>query len=402
MLDAYLYDGLRSPIGRHAGKLAPLRPDDLAAEVIREVVSRNKIDAAEISDVVLGCVNQAGEDSRNVARFAALLSGLPPTTPGVTVNRLCASGLQAVVDAARAVTCGEGDLYLAGGVESMSRAPYVMSKSDTPYSREVKMFDTTIGSRFPNPRVVKQFGNHTMPETGDNVARDFGVSREQADEFALASQQKYATAEKEGFYSGEILSITLPSKKKDSPGETISKDEHPRRDATMEALARLKPLFEGGVVTAGNASGVNDGAAALLIGSRTWGEKRGKKPIARILAAASAGVEPRIMGVGPAYAIPRALERANLDLRKMDIIEINEAFASQVLGCLKLMNVDFKDPRVNPNGGAIAIGHPLGASGARLALTVARELRQSGGKYAAVSLCIGVGQGLAIILERVQ
>jgi len=402
MLDAYLYDGLRSPIGRHAGKLAALRPDDLAAEVIREVVARNKIDAAEISDVVLGCVNQAGEDSRNVARFAALLSGLPPTTPGVTVNRLCASGLQAVVDAARAVTCGEGDLYLAGGVESMSRAPYVMSKSDTPYSREVKMFDTTIGSRFPNPRVVKQFGNHTMPETGDNVARDFGVSREQADEFALASQQKYATAEKEGFYKGEIHAIKLPSRKKDAPTESLQADEHPRRDATLEALAKLKPLFEGGVVTAGNASGVNDGAAALLIGSRKWGEKRGKKPIARILAAASAGVEPRIMGVGPAYAIPRALERAGLDLKKMDIIEINEAFASQVLGCLKLMNVDFKDPRVNPNGGAIAIGHPLGASGARLALTVARELQQSGGKYAAVSLCIGVGQGLAVILERVQ
>src|SRR5882672_1867561 len=233
MLDAYIYDGLRTPIGRHAGKLAPLRPDDLAAEVIREVVSRNKVDAAEISDVVLGCVNQAGEDSRNVARFAALLSGLPATTPGVTVNRLCASGLQAVVDAARAVSCGEGDLYLAGGVESMSRAPYVMSKSDAPYSREVKMFDTTIGSRFPNPRVVKQYGNHAMPETGDNVAKDFGVSREQADEFALASQQKYATAEKEGFYAGEILSITLPSKKKDSPGESISRDEHPRRDATM-------------------------------------------------------------------------------------------------------------------------------------------------------------------------
>jgi acetyl-CoA C-acetyltransferase len=402
MLDAYLYDGLRSPIGRHAGKLAPLRPDDLAAEVIREVVSRNKVDATEISDVVLGCVNQAGEDSRNVARFAALLSGLPATTPGVTVNRLCASGLQAVVDAARAVSCGEGDLYLAGGVESMSRAPYVMSKSDTPYSREVKMFDTTIGSRFPNPRVVKQFGNHTMPETGDNVAKDFGVSRAQADEFALASQQKYATAEKEGFYAGEILSITLPSRKKDSPGESVSRDEHPRRDATMEALAKLKPLFEGGVVTAGNASGVNDGAAALLIGSRSWGERRGKKPVVRILAAASAGVEPRIMGVGPAYAIPRALERAKLQLKDMDIIEINEAFASQVLGCLKLMNVDFKDARVNPNGGAIAIGHPLGASGARLALTVARELQQSGGKYAAVSLCIGVGQGLAVILERVQ
>jgi len=402
MLDAYIYDGLRSPIGRHAGKLAPLRPDDLAAEVIREVVSRNKVDAAEISDVVLGCVNQAGEDSRNVARFAALLSGLPPTTPGVTVNRLCASGLQAVVDAARAVSCGEGDLYLAGGVESMSRAPYVMSKSDSPYSRDVKMFDTTIGSRFPNPKVVKQFGNHAMPETGDNVARDFGVSREQADEFALASQQKYATAEKEGFYAGEIHAIKLPSKRKDAPVESLQADEHPRRDATMEALAKLKPLFEGGVVTAGNASGVNDGAAALLIGSRAWGSKHDKKPMAKILAAASAGVEPRIMGVGPAYAIPKALERANLQLKDMDIIEINEAFASQVLGCLALMKVDFKDPRVNPNGGAIAIGHPLGASGARLALTVARELQQSGGKYAAVSLCIGVGQGLAVILERVQ
>jgi acetyl-CoA C-acetyltransferase len=261
------------------------------------------------------------------------------------------------------------------------------------------MFDTTIGSRFPNPRVVKQFGNHTMPETGDNVAKDFGVSREQADEFALASQQKYATAEKEGFYKGEIHAITIPSRKEPV---TMTADEHPRRDATMEALAKLKPLFEGGVVTAGNASGVNDGAAALLIGSKKWGEKKGKKPLARILAAASAGVEPRIMGVGPAYAIPAALQRANLKLSDMDIIEINEAFASQVLGCLRLMNVDFKDPRVNPNGGAIAIGHPLGASGARLTLTVARELQQSGGKYAAVSLCIGVGQGLAIILERMQ
>jgi acetyl-CoA C-acetyltransferase len=402
MLDAYIYDGLRTPIGRHAGKLAPVRPDDLAADVIREVVARNKIEPAEISDIVLGCVNQAGEDSRNVARFAALLSGLPPTTPGVTVNRLCASGLQAVVDAARAVSVGEGELYLAGGVESMSRAPYVFSKADSPYSREVKMFDSTIGARFPNPRVVKQFGNHSMPETGDNVAKDFGVTRLQADEFALASQQKYAKAEKEGFYTGEIHVLSVASRRKDSPPEKISADEHPRRDSTMEALAKLKPLFEGGVVTAGNASGVNDGAAALVIGSKSWGEKKGKKPIARILAAASAGVEPRIMGVGPAYAIPRALERAGLSLKDMDIIEINEAFASQVLGCLKLMEVDFKDPRVNPNGGAIAIGHPLGASGARLALTVARELQQSGGRYAAVSLCIGVGQGLAVILERVQ
>ncbi|HEY5899682.1 MAG TPA: 3-oxoadipyl-CoA thiolase [Burkholderiales bacterium] len=402
MLDAYIYDGLRSPIGRHAGKLAVMRPDDLAGEVIKQVVTRNQVDPSEISDVVLGCVNQAGEDNRNVARFAALLSGLPPTTPGCTVNRLCASGLQAIVDASRAITCGEGELYVAGGVESMSRAPYVIGKSDSPFSRDVKMYDSTIGSRFPNGRFVKQYGNHSMPETGDNVAKDFGITRQQADEFALASQQKYATAEKEGFYKGEIMAVTLPSKKKDVPGEQMSADEHPRRDSTMEALAKLKPLFEGGVVTAGNASGVNDGAAALIIGSRAWGERKGKKPLARIRSAASAAVEPRIMGVGPAYAIPLALQRANLKLSELDIIEINEAFASQVLGCLKLMNVDFKDPRVNPNGGAIAIGHPLGASGARLALTVARELQQSGGKYAAVSLCIGVGQGLAVILERVQ
>jgi acetyl-CoA C-acetyltransferase len=402
MLDAYLYDGLRSPIGRHAGKLSPVRPDDLAAEVIKEVTARNKLDPAQISDVILGCVNQAGEDNRNVARFAALLAGLPPTTPGVTVNRLCASGLQAVVDASRAVTCGEGDLYIAGGVESMTRAPYVMSKPDSAFGRDAKMYDTTIGVRFPNSRAIKQYGNHSMPETGDNVAKDFGITREQADEFALASQQKYATAEKEGFYKGEILPITLPAKKKDAAGESFAADEHPRRDSTMESLQKLKPLFEGGVVTAGNASGVNDGAAALLIGSKAWGSKNNKKPMARILSAASAGVEPRIMGVGPAYAIPLALERAKLQLKDMDIIEINEAFASQVLGCLKLMNVDFKDQRVNPNGGAIAIGHPLGASGARLALTVARELQQSGGRYAAVSLCIGVGQGLAVILERVQ
>ncbi len=402
MLDAYLYDGLRTPIGRHAGKLAPLRPDDLAAEVIRQVVARNSLDPAEISDVVLGCVNQAGEDCRNVARFAALLAGLPPSTPGATVNRLCASGLQAVVDAARAITCGEGELYLAGGVESMSRAPYVLAKSESPYSREAKMYDSTIGARFQNPRFVKQYGDHSMPQTGDNVARDFGITRGEADEFALASQQKYAHAEAEGFYKGEIHPVALPTRKKDAPPATLDADEHPRRDATLEALAKLKPLFEGGVVTAGNASGVNDGAAALVIGSRAWGEKKGRKPMARILAAASAAVEPRIMGVGPAYAIPLALQRAGLSLKDMDVIEINEAFASQVLGCLKLMNVDFKDPRVNPNGGAIAIGHPLGCSGARLALTVARELQQSGGRYAAVSLCIGVGQGLAVILERMS
>ncbi len=400
MLDAYIYDGVRSPIGRHAGKLAGMRPDDLAGEMIAEVVKRNAVKPEEISDVILGCVTQAGEDCRNVARFAALMAGLPPTTPAVTVNRLCASGLQAVTDAARAITAGEGELYIAGGVESMSRAPYVIAKAESPYSREVKMYDATIGSRFTNPRFKKQYGDHQMPETGDNVAKEFGVSREQADEFALGSQKKYAKAEAEGFYKGEILPVNLPQKKKDAPAVTVSQDEHPRRDSTMESLARLKPLYEGGVVTAGNASGVNDGAAALVIGSLAWGKRNGKKPIAKILAAASAAVEPRIMGVGPAYAIPKALERAKLSLNDMEIIEINEAFASQVLGCLKLMNVDFKDPRVNPNGGAIAIGHPLGASGARLALTVARELQQRGAKYAAVSLCIGVGQGLAVILER--
>jgi len=402
MLDAYIYDGIRSPIGRHAGKLAPVRPDDLAGEVIAEVVKRNKVNAEDISDVILGCVTQAGEDCRNVARFATLMAGLPPTVPGVTVNRLCASGLQAVADAARAISAGEGELYIAGGVESMTRAPYVIAKAESPYGRDVKMYDTTIGSRFTNPRFKKMYGDQAMPETGDNVAKDYKISREQADDFALASQKKYAKAEAEGFYKGEILPVSLPQKKKDAPPVVVSQDEHPRRDATLESLAKLKPLYEGGVVTAGNASGVNDGAAALIVASRGWGEKNGRKPIARILAAASAAVEPRIMGVGPAYAIPKALARAKLSLKDMDIIEINEAFASQVLGCLRIMEVDFKDPRVNPNGGAIAIGHPLGCSGARLALTVSRQLQETGTRYAAVSLCIGVGQGLAVILERAQ
>ena len=400
MLNAFIYDGLRTPIGRHAGKLATVRPDDLAAGVIAEVVKRNGVKPEEISDVILGCVTQAGEDSRNVARFAALASGLPPSVPGVTVNRLCASGLQAPIDAARAITCGEGDLYIAGGTESMTRAPYVMGKPSTAFGRDSKMFDTTIGSRFTNPKVAKQYGDQAMPQTGDNVAKEFGVSREQADEFALASQLKYAKAEAEGFYKGEILPVALPGGKKDAPPVMVSVDEHPRRDSSMESLVKLKPLFEGGVVTAGNASGVNDGAAALIVASRKWGEENGKKPMVKILSAASAAVEPRIMGVGPAYAIPLALQRAGLTLKDMDIIEINEAFASQVHACLAVMKVDFRDKRVNPNGGAIAIGHPLGCSGARLAITVARQLERMNGRYAAVSLCIGVGQGLAMIIER--
>ncbi|MGH8807718.1 MAG: 3-oxoadipyl-CoA thiolase [Noviherbaspirillum sp.] len=400
MLNAYIYDGLRSPFGRHAGALAAVRPDDLAAEVMRALVARNPWQPEQIEDVILGDTNQAGEDARNVARNALLAAGLPVTVPGQTVNRLCASGLAAVMDAARAITCGEGDLYLAGGVESMSRAPFVVAKSESAFSRDFKVFDTTIGARFPNPKITALHGVHTMPETGDNVARDFGISREQADAFALASQMKYQAASQDGFFAGEIHPISVPTGRK-TPPVLIEQDEHPRPDTSAASLEKLQSLFEGGVVTAGNASGINDGAAALLIGSRAAGEKAGKAPMVRILSAAVAGVEPRIMGIGPVYAIRKALARANLTLADMDVIEINEAFASQVLACLKLLEVDFKDARVNPNGGAIAVGHPLGASGTRLALTASRELGRGGGRYAVVSLCIGVGQGLAVVLEKI-
>jgi acetyl-CoA C-acetyltransferase len=400
MLNAYLYDGLRTPIGRHGGALAALRPDDLAASVIRALLDRNPWPADAIEDVILGCTNQAGEDARNVARNALLAAGLPVTVPGQTVNRLCASGLAAAVDAARAITAGEGELYLAGGIESMSRAPFVLGKAESPFSRDIKMFDTTIGSRFPNPAVSAQHGAHSMPETADNVAHDFGISREQADTFALASQQKYAAALAHGFYEGEILPLSVPTGRK-TPPLLVEADEHPRPEASAASLARLPALFEGGVVTAGNASGINDGAAALLIGSRTAGEQVGKAPMVRILSSAAAGVAPRIMGVGPVEAIRKALARAGLGLADMDLIEINEAFASQVLGCLKLLDIAATDARVNPNGGAIALGHPLGASGARLLLTAARELQRRQGRYAVVSLCIGLGQGLAVVIERV-
>jgi acetyl-CoA C-acetyltransferase len=400
MLDAYIYDGLRSPFGRHAGALAPVRPDDLVAEVMRAVVARNPWQPDQIEDVILGNTNQAGEDARNVARNALLAAGLPVTVGGQTVNRLCASGLSAVVDAARAITCGEGELYVAGGVESMTRAPFVVGKSEAAFGRDFKVFDSTIGARFPNPKVTAQYGGHTMPETGDNVAKDFGISRAEADAFALASQMKYHASLQDGFFAGEIHPISVPTGCK-TPPLVVDQDEHPRPETTALSLEKLKALFEGGVVTAGNASGINDGAAALLVGSRAAGEKVGKAPMVRILSAASAGVEPRIMGVGPVNAIRKALARANLTLADMDIIEINEAFASQVLSCLKLLDVSFTDSRVNPNGGAIALGHPLGASGARLALTASRELARRNGRYAVVSLCIGVGQGLAVVIERV-
>jgi acetyl-CoA C-acetyltransferase len=401
MLDAYIYDGLRTPFGRHAGALAPVRPDDLVADLMKTLVARSPWEPGQIDDVILGCVTQAGEDARNVARNALLLADFPYTVSGQTVNRLCASGLAAVADAARAITCGEGELYLAGGVESMSRAPYVLGKADSAYSRDVKMYDSTIGTRFPNPRMIAKYGNDSMPETGDNVAKDFAISRQAADNFAASSQAKYEAARSAGFFVDEIAPVSVPTGRKSSP-RIVDQDEHPRPEATLETLAALKPLAVDGVVTAGNASGINDGAAALLIGSRAAGEKAGIKPLARILSSAAAGVEPRIMGVGPAYAIPKALTRAGLTLADMDIIEINEAFASQVLSCLKIMNIAFDDPRVNPNGGAIALGHPLGASGARLTLTATRELIRRQKRYAVVSLCIGIGQGLAMVIERMD
>jgi acetyl-CoA C-acetyltransferase len=399
MLDAYLYDGLRTPIGRHAGGLAPVRPDDLLAGVIKEVVARNPFKPQAFEDAVVGCTNQAGEDARNVARHAALLAGLPLETGGLTVNRLCGSGLAAMLDTARAASCGQGELFIAGGVESMSRAPFVLGKSESAYGRDTKIFDSTIGPRFPNPKVAQGFGMDSMAETADNVARENAVTREQADRFALASQQKYARAKADGFYGKELLPVAVPGGKKGAAA-TVDQDEHPRPNTTLERLAELKTLNKDGVVTAGNASGINDGAAALIIGTGRAGEAAGAKPLARILSGAIAGVAPRVMGLGPVPASQKALERAGLSLKDMDVIELNEAFASQVLGCLRQMGIDFEDPRVNPNGGAIAIGHPLGASGTRLALTAVRQLHRTGGRYALVTMCIGVGQGIACVLER--
>lgn len=400
MLDAYIYDGLRSPFGRHGGALATVRPDDLIATVMKILIEKHQLPNDIFDEVLIGNTNQAGEDSRNIARNAALLAGLDVKTPGQTVNRLCASGLSTVIDAARSITCNEGDIFLAGGVESMTRAPFVFAKTEQPFSREFKVFDTTIGSRFPNPIIEKQFGSDTMPQTGDNVARKYGITREEADKFAAASQAKYQAAKQAGFFDDEITPIMVSQGKK-LPEKAIAEDEHPRASSTVEALQKLKPLNNEGVVTAGNASGINDGAAALIIGSKQAEEKLGFKPIAKILSSGAMGVEPNIMGVGPVEAIKLALKRADLTLDDMSIIEINEAFASQVLGCLKGLDIDFDDKRVNPNGGAIAVGHPLGASGARLALSTARELQRTGEKYAVVSLCIGIGQGLAMVIERV-
>ncbi|MDB5923063.1 MAG: beta-ketoadipyl CoA thiolase [Betaproteobacteria bacterium] len=400
MLDAYIYEGLRTPFGRHAGALAKVRPDDLLAEVLKSLMAKSAFKPEQVEDFVVGCANQAGEDSRCVARHAGLVAGLPIETPGTVLQRNCASGLDALVHAAHAITAGEGDVFLVGGVESMSRAPFVMGKSEAPFSREMRMFDSTIGPRFSNPKLTKRFGDHQMPQTADNLAREYEISREEADKFAVRSQQRYGIAKGEGFFSGEISPVELPASRK-GPVPPVTDDEHPRPNTDLQALAKMKPLYEGGVTTAGNASGVNDGAVALVVGSKSAGAQAGVKPLARIIASAAAGVRPDIMGIGPVAASQKALKRAGLTIKDMDLIEINEAFAVQVLSCLKGLGVAGDDSRVNPNGGAIALGHPLGASGARLALTAARQLQRTGGRYALVSLCIGGGQGMAAILERV-
>ena len=400
MTDAYIYDGVRTPFGRHAGGLSPVRPDDLLAGPIATLMARSPFRAEDVEDVIAGCTNQAGEDCRNVARRAGLLAGLPVEVAGMTVNRLCASGLAAVVDASRAVACGQGEVFIAGGVESMSRAPFVMAKSERAFGRQLTVHDSTLGSRFSNPRTTAQYGDHAMPVTADNVAADLGISRADSDRYALASQQRFAGAKSDCFYKDELDPVTVPGRKR---GErtVVADDEHPRPGTSLEKLETLRPLFDGGVVTAGNASGINDGAAAVVIASLAAGEKAGAEPLARVVSAAAAGVEPRVMGLGPVPASRKALARAGLTLADMDVIEINEAFATQVLGCLKLLEIDQDDSRVNPNGGAIAVGHPLGASGARLTLTATRQLQRCRGRYALVTLCIGVGQGLAAVLERV-
>ncbi|HVZ53695.1 MAG TPA: 3-oxoadipyl-CoA thiolase [Pseudolabrys sp.] len=399
MLDAYIYDGLRSPFGNRAGALAGNRPDDLLADVIRAVVKRSPFAVEQFEDVVVGCGNQGGEDSRCVARHAGLLAGLPIEIGGTVLQRNCGSGLGAIVAASHALTSGEGELFITGGVESMSRSPFVVGKAPAAFSREMEVFDSTVGARFPNPRLIAEFGDDNLAQTADNLAVDYQITREDCDQFALASQQKYAVAAADGFFAEEIVPVAAASKRK-GPAALVTDDEFPRPTTSLETLGKLRALNAGGVTTAGNASGINDGAAVVVLGNRTIGEKTGAKPLARILASAVVGVPPRIMGIGPVPAAKKALQRAGIALSDVDVIEINEAFAAQVLACLKGLEIAFNDKRVNPNGGAITVGHPLGASGARLALTAARQLQRTGGRYALVALCVGVGQGIATVIER--
>ncbi|MBV9891925.1 MAG: 3-oxoadipyl-CoA thiolase [Rhizobacter sp.] len=398
--EAFICDAVRTPFGRYGGALASIRADDLAAVPLRALIERNaKADWGAVSDVLYGCANQAGEDNRNVARMALLLAGLPQAVPGATINRLCGSSMDAVGTAARAIKSGEAELMIAGGVESMSRAPFVMPKAETAFARTNTVYDTTIGWRFVNRLMKERYGVDSMPETAENVATDFRIEREAQDRMALASQQKAVAAQNNGFFEGEIVPVTIPQKKGDPV--VVTRDEHPR-DTSLEALARLKGVVRpDGTVTAGNASGVNDGACAMLIASERAAARHGLVPRARVLGMSTAGVAPRIMGIGPAPATKKVLELTGLSLAQMDVIELNEAFAAQGLAVLRDLGLADDDPRVNPNGGAIALGHPLGASGARLVTTAVSQLHRGGGRYALCTMCIGVGQGIAVVVERV-
>ena len=400
MNQVFICDAVRTPFGRYAGALSGVRADDLGAIPLKALMARNpSVDWLAVTDVIYGCVNQAGEDNRNVAHMASLLAGLPQELPGATINRLCGSGMDAVGTAARAIKAGEASLMIAGGVESMSRAPFVMGKAESAFSRNAQIFDTTIGWRFINKLMKEKYGVDTMPETAENVAADYKISREDQDKMALASQLKAVAAQKAGFFDAEITPVSIAQKKGDPV--VVSKDEHPR-ETSLEALAKLKGAVRpDGSVTAGNASGVNDGACALLIASETAAQQNGLTPRARIVGMATAGVPPRIMGIGPAPASQKVLALTGMSLAQMDVIELNEAFAAQGLAVLRLLGLQDDDPRVNPNGGAIALGHPLGASGARLVTTAVNQLHRSGGRYALCTMCIGVGQGIAVVIERV-
>ncbi|MDC5408137.1 3-oxoadipyl-CoA thiolase [Acinetobacter baumannii] len=399
--NAYIIDAIRTPFGRYAGGLAPVRADDLGAVPLKALMQRNpNVDWEQVDDVIYGCANQAGEDNRNVGRMSALLAGLPYQVPATTINRLCGSSLDAIAIAARAIKAGEANLVIAGGVESMSRAPYVMGKSDSAFGRSQKIEDTTMGWRFINPKLKELYGVDTMPQTAENVAEQFNINRADQDQFALVSQQRTASAQAKGFFSKEIVAVEIPQRKGDVV--VIDTDEHPRASTTLEGLSKLKPVVKAdGTVTAGNASGINDGAAALLIASDDAVQAYNLKPRAKIIASTAVGVEPRIMGFAPAPAIKKLLKQANLTLEQMDVIELNEAFAAQALAVTRDLGLPDDSDKVNPNGGAIALGHPLGASGARLVTTALNQLEQTGGRYALCSMCIGVGQGIALIIERV-
>lgn len=402
MQNAYIIDAIRTPFGRYGGGLAPVRADDLGAVPLKALMARNpSIDWEKVDDVIYGCANQAGEDNRNVGRMSSLLAGLPYQVPATTVNRLCGSSLDAIAIAARAIKAGEANLIIAGGVESMSRAPFVMGKAESAYNRNQKIEDTTMGWRFINPKLKELYGVDTMPQTAENVAEQFNVSRDDQDQFALTSQQRTKAAQDNGYFDREIIPVTIPQKKGDPV--VVDKDEHPRADTTLEGLKKLKGVVKpDGTVTAGNASGINDGAAAVLIASDDAVKQYNLKPRAKIIASTTVGVEPRIMGFAPAPAIKKLLKQADMTLEQMDVIELNEAFAAQALACIRDLGLADDDKRVNPNGGAIALGHPLGASGARLVTTALNQLEATGGRYGLCSMCIGVGQGIALIIERVD